>query len=222
MTSSKTDSEIKSELPKHWVAAIFKKMQARYIHKWTSSIDGIEEIAVDEWSKALAGLDADAIKRGLDSMAGSWPPSAPEFAELCRNGGDDCVPPLNAAWHIICNAHGAGGDLADRYVHPALLAMAGHKLCDVYSWSRLPERRGVEHFRLVYDTVMRRIRAGEVFTWPPERERIADKTKIAVTPAEITQARIKAIAAINKIRAKLSRGMPRPDWRAAVGMRKFV
>jgi len=187
------------------VAAIFKKLQARYGHKWTSSIDGIEELAVDEWAKALAGLDAEAIKRGLDSMTCSWPPSAPEFAELCMNCGDDCVPPLNAAWRIICNAHGDYGDLKKRYVHPAILSMAKHRLCDVYSWSRMPESRGVEHFRPVYDTVMMRVRSGEVFAWPPERERMADKKSIAVTPAEITQARAKAISELNKARSILSR-----------------
>lgn len=65
------------------MAALFAKLQARYLHKWTSAIEGIEGQVAAEWSEQLAGLTADQIKRGLDSWKEGWPPSAPEFREAC-------------------------------------------------------------------------------------------------------------------------------------------
>lgn len=71
-------------MPKVWVAGLFKKFQARYGSKWISAIDGIEEVAVAEWSEGLAGLSPEQIKRGLDSWQGVWPPSLPEFRAACE------------------------------------------------------------------------------------------------------------------------------------------
>lgn len=91
-TNSPTSPDATSknaELPRHWVAALFKKLQAKYLHKWVSAIEGIEEQVVDEWSRGLAGLSGDDIKRGLDSWSEPWPPSLPEFRAAClgRVGG---------------------------------------------------------------------------------------------------------------------------------------
>jgi hypothetical protein len=85
-TSSTRSSESRS-LEKHWTAAIFKRMQARYGHKWTSAIEGIEETAVREWSEGLGELSADQVKRGLDSWDQAWPPSLPEFRAACLGNG---------------------------------------------------------------------------------------------------------------------------------------
>jgi hypothetical protein len=84
-------------LPAHWISALFKKFQARYLHKWTSAIEGIEEVAVEEWSQALAGLTGDQLKNGIDSWKGDWPPTAEEFRSACigkaKNGfGLDYIP----------------------------------------------------------------------------------------------------------------------------------
>jgi hypothetical protein len=66
------------------VAAIFRRLQAIYGSRWTASIDGIEEDAVREWSRALADMTPTHIRRGLDSLRGEWPPTLPEFVALCR------------------------------------------------------------------------------------------------------------------------------------------
>lgn len=71
------------DLPKHWIAEIFKKFQARYLHKWTSAIDGLEDYAVKEWSEKLGGITGEQIKRGLESWSEDWPPSADEFRKCC-------------------------------------------------------------------------------------------------------------------------------------------
>lgn len=80
---SQEETSRKMALPKHWVSALFKKFQARYLHRWTSAIDGIEEVSVDEWGRKLAGLTGDQIRHGLDSWSGEWPPTADEFRDCC-------------------------------------------------------------------------------------------------------------------------------------------
>jgi hypothetical protein len=87
----------KTDLPKAWVSALFKKFQARYGHKWTTAIEGIEEIAVNEWAEGLSGVTGEQIKRGLSEWAEAWPPSMGEFKAACtgkaKNGfGLDYVP----------------------------------------------------------------------------------------------------------------------------------
>lgn len=71
------------------------------MHKWTSAIEGIEDVATAEWSQALAGLSGDQIKIGLDSLQEDWPPSAITFKALCEgkraNGlGLDYAPPYHS------------------------------------------------------------------------------------------------------------------------------
>lgn len=73
----------RTDIPAHWVSALFKRFQARYLHKWTSAIEGIESIAVAEWSQKLNGLSGDQIKTGLDNWSNDWPPCADEFRDAC-------------------------------------------------------------------------------------------------------------------------------------------
>lgn len=76
------------------MAALFKRFQARWQHRWTSAIDGIEDIAVREWAEGLATLTPQDISRGLDKTRDDeWPPSMGEFRKAClgrsdRSGGD--------------------------------------------------------------------------------------------------------------------------------------
>jgi len=73
----------KTALPSEWISALFKRFQVRYGHKFTGSIDGLEEMAVKEWAEGLAGLTGAQIKKGLDTWKEPWPPSLPEFMEAC-------------------------------------------------------------------------------------------------------------------------------------------
>jgi hypothetical protein len=78
----------KTGLPIHWTSELFKKFQGRYGHKWTSAIEGIEKIAVKEWSEELDGVTGEQIAHGLKSWDEDWPPSAPEFRKCCLNKTD--------------------------------------------------------------------------------------------------------------------------------------
>lgn len=73
----------KTGLPINWISALFKKFQARWGHKFTSSIEGIEETAVNEWADGLAGLTGEQIANGLERWKEPWPPSLYEFHDSC-------------------------------------------------------------------------------------------------------------------------------------------
>ena len=83
LTKSQERTLKKTDLPIHWTAELFKKFQARYGHKWVSAMDGIEKVAVKEWSEQLAGITGEQIAFGLDNWNEDWPPSSVEFKKCC-------------------------------------------------------------------------------------------------------------------------------------------
>jgi len=96
-TNSQKRQSNENGLSEVWVLALFKKLQAIYLTKWTSALEGIEETAMVEWSQALRGLTGEQIKNGLDCLSDEWPPSVIGFRALCEgkaiNGfGIDYVP----------------------------------------------------------------------------------------------------------------------------------
>ena len=63
-------------------------------------MQGNEEYAVKVWGEGLTNISGEQIKRGLNALTGEWPPSMPEFKELCLNGvksglGLDYRPPYH-------------------------------------------------------------------------------------------------------------------------------
>lgn len=83
-TKSQGETSSKTDLPIHWISALFKRFQARYGHKWVSAMDGIEEFAIKEWARGLGGLNGEQISKGLDLWIEDWPPTLPEFRKLCE------------------------------------------------------------------------------------------------------------------------------------------
>lgn len=79
------------EFPLTWTSALFKRFQAIYGSKFTAKIDGIERMAVREWSIALRGLTGSQIKAGiekcltkkLEAWQEDWPPTPAEFRAMC-------------------------------------------------------------------------------------------------------------------------------------------
>lgn len=53
------------------------------MQKWTSSIEGIEELAINEWSDVLSGITGDQVKHGLNEWKEDWPPTAHQFRSAC-------------------------------------------------------------------------------------------------------------------------------------------
>ena len=91
-------STLRPPLPSRWVTEIFKRMQGRYgsqwVSKWATNEKGPTgdvgmQNALDTWADELSGfLDKpECIKYALEVWNGAFPPSLPEFRELCREYG---------------------------------------------------------------------------------------------------------------------------------------
>lgn len=90
-TSTMTlNSTPKEALPPSWVAKIFARMQARYTHMWVSALPTSElrVLAMEDWAEELAGLTAEQIKHGFDSLDSDFPPSPAKFKQLCLGKKD--------------------------------------------------------------------------------------------------------------------------------------
>lgn len=76
-------------LPVEAMEMIWRLMGNLYGHKWVSSY-GAEVDPDKVWSYTLAGLLKEQVQAGLRAVAeggAEWPPSAPEFRQLCLNPG---------------------------------------------------------------------------------------------------------------------------------------
>lgn len=73
-------------LDAEWVARIFARMSAMYGAKFTQQWQGVDPKALGAvWAEDLAGYTGAEIKRGLEACKSrQWPPTLPEFCNLCR------------------------------------------------------------------------------------------------------------------------------------------
>lgn len=69
-----------------WIAGIFAKLQRIYLTRWSDQFatNELQKLAMDEWSLALAGLNAEQVARALDKCRQEleWPPSPAQFRKL--------------------------------------------------------------------------------------------------------------------------------------------
>ena len=78
------------------MATFWARMAQIYGHKWTSSHGLMDEDNI--WLIGLSGCSKNQIKLGLNFLvkerSDSWPPSLPEFREICMAQRDFTPPPL--------------------------------------------------------------------------------------------------------------------------------
>lgn len=119
---------------------------------------------------------------------------------MCRDSTG--APDAAEAWRIVCRAIGTPGTLRQRYRHPAVLAAARHPDCDVFAWSKLPEREGLRHFAPLYRQV-----ASVPHEWPAnaddDSDGLPDFTGKAVTPHERMRSAEAARAALGEMKSML-------------------
>ena len=68
------------------MSRLWARMAEMYGHRWVSQYGGSHG-AMDTWQRGLRGLTRDDISAGLRALltrADTWPPSLPEFIQLCR------------------------------------------------------------------------------------------------------------------------------------------
>ncbi|MNC34086.1 hypothetical protein D3C75_825030 [compost metagenome] len=127
-------------------------MAETYGHRWTSNF-GVSADQDHAWAKHLAGLTGRQIASGLNALSGmalAWPPSAPEFRELCLQ-----VPGLPSEGQAWDEAR------AGIYSHPAVrVAAEATSLFDLHGASS--HDRGLrQRFERNYAIVVRRVQTGQ-------------------------------------------------------------
>lgn len=75
-------------LPERWINTLFDRLAALYGRHWFDLWADVPIADVkDAWSSVLAGMTGEQIRHALDHCArgsSKYPPTAPEFAALCR------------------------------------------------------------------------------------------------------------------------------------------
>lgn len=109
-------------------------MTGMYGHKWTSVHGETDEQGI--WGKCLAGITGQQIAIGMQACAtrtgdeAKWPPSAPEFREMCMAGVSALgIPDVALAWREAVNA--STDPTTWRFSHPIVQEAA--RLTDWYS-----------------------------------------------------------------------------------------
>lgn len=117
MTAGPSTSKPAS-LPDSWIERIFARMEDRYGDLWANRYGAFPRERVKAtWAEDLADLTGEEIKAGMTACRNlRFPPTCPEFRELCRPQVDPKV-----AWYEAVNgceerAHGRQGE----WSHPAV------------------------------------------------------------------------------------------------------
>jgi len=74
-------------LPSAWIDRLFDRFAALYGRHWFDAWADVPMADVkDSWQEAIGNASGEAIRRALEHCAthNKFPPTAPEFAELCR------------------------------------------------------------------------------------------------------------------------------------------
>ena len=83
------ETDKSNKLSDSWVKKIIKQLKSMYGSRFVDIWSCITaEEMVSAWAIGLAGLSGAEIKHGLDACLQNckYPPSLPEFRQLCKNG----------------------------------------------------------------------------------------------------------------------------------------
>jgi hypothetical protein len=83
-------------IPKR-IEQLFMALAGLYLHKWMSAFptSSALQIGKAQWARELEGVTDEAIARGLSDCGKhyrEWPPTAPQFRELCTAAAVDYEP----------------------------------------------------------------------------------------------------------------------------------
>jgi hypothetical protein len=186
------------------ISRIWEKMSAIYGHRWVSGYglhvdeSGQMSATAETWALGLFGLSREQLQRGFESLLKNgqeWPPTLPEFLDLCLRPGDD-VPTLEVAVRVLANASSREGSLADRYRHPLILALAGE--VDMHTLRRSTMDKALRMVAPVY----KRLAASG---WPGWPEHAFER--VEAIAHDRPASREAAMAGLARMRAALSGGV---------------
>lgn len=187
-------------LPIEWIERLFERMLTyygkRFVDQWA---DAPPELLKKRWAEGLATYSVDEIKRGLMRLDQcTWPPTLPEFKQLCR-----AVQDYEAAFYEAVRESVRRRDALDTWSDPAIFWAAvrmGHDL-HLRPYEALRGR-----WREALDSALTDIHTGRLHNAvPPARPTHG----LPPPPAAPTQhGREVAQAAVESMRAALRRTAP--------------
>lgn len=133
-------------------------MAQLYGHRWVSSY-GAEVDTLGVWRATLKGVSAADMRQAFTRLVDSgneWPPSAPEFAALCRNNYG--LPPLA---DVTASLIAAVKDSAHVRVHDMTRHVyAVWRELDAYAFRLADDRAMRGAVKAAYESVCNRLKAG--------------------------------------------------------------
>lgn len=181
-----------SPLPEPWIERLFNRLAAMYGAKFTDQWKGVDPAYMKQvWAEDLSGYAVDEIKRGLEACrTRTWPPTLPEFLQLCR-------PPIDpeAAYTEAVRQLRARENGEDKWSHPAIFWAA----CEVGQFDLLGSHYGAIKNRWG-DALRKQLEKRE---WPP----VPEKRIELPAPGKTAPAPEKVRAMLDELRQKMA--MPR-------------
>lgn len=103
----------------------------------------------------------------------AWPPTAPEFREMCLSAGKEKQVPMEAAYaeltRFICS-----GRRDYSHVSPILYHTISRNM-DLYNYKLLEEWKALKMFEVAYKATLFQIECGEELRRPPPPETLIEK-----------------------------------------------
>lgn len=145
-------------------------MGSAFGNRWVSSYGETDYDGI--WAMGLSGLTRDDLIRGVGKCVKAgmdWPPSLPEFRQLCEPDERDLgLPTMEQAYNAAARR--------DWSIHPAVYHAA--KIVGVWDLEQKPEYITRPQFAKAWATVVERVRNGEQLPGPIEAPRLERKPEM--------------------------------------------
>lgn len=187
------------------MGALWQQFADLFPHRWTP-VMGIwapDSASVNTWRSTLKGLTPKQLARGIERvrLSGStFPPSAPEFRQLCL--GD--IPDEHAAYLEAVRA--VPNWSRHEWSHPVVYVAAAEM--GTWELGHSSEHEGRRDFRACYRRAVERFRAGEKMTAPEPLPRIG-RPERRRAPPEVEKAHLDEIA--RRLKTAEKSDFPAPD-----------
>lgn len=144
-----------------------------YSNKWTGGY-GVDPSKA--WSEGLQNVDPRQIRHGVDKCVSkglAWPPSLPQFMDLCKyDAADICAPSMEEAYQEACNlgkdilrksTTGPMMTVGKEWTHAAIY----HAYTSIDGWQFIDnEKQKRSIFETKYNQIIDRIVSGEQLEKP--------------------------------------------------------
>jgi hypothetical protein len=122
-------------VPISWVESLFARMSAVYGNKFVDMWKGCDiELIKTMWAAELGKLSNEELKRGYSGlMSKPWPPTLPEYFEMCRPKIDPLTAYYEALAGITARHKGEMGEWSHPAIFWAAIPLSYNFLNETYS-----------------------------------------------------------------------------------------